>query len=329
MQPVFVGIDVSKDTLDVVIRSQGANQKAKTYANTAKGIAELIRSLPKQPVESIHACLEATGQYGDAVAERLYQPGYRVSVVNPLRPKRYAQANLTRNQNDQVDAGVLAEFCQVKVPRLWTPPSPVHKALRSLSRRLEDLQSMLQMEKNRLKASQEPLVQVQSSLERVVETLTEQIKAIKHELHVTIEADAELKRQKRLLQSIPGVGELTATRFLAELGDLREFENAPQLAAYLGLTPEWKTSGTSVHTKPHLSKKGPAVVRHLLYMPALVAKQHNPIVFAFCQRLAHAHKCEMSILGAAMHKLVHLMFGVVHSGLPFDPLFLQYLALPS
>jgi transposase len=322
MQSVFIGIDVSQATLDVVIRVNGHNGKAKTYANTSAGIGALLRSLPQQSPETLHSCLEATGQYGDAVAERLHQAGYRVSVINPLRSKRYAQANLIRNHNDQVDAGVLAEFCQVKTPRLWRPPSPVHKALRTLSRRLEDLQSMLQMEKNRLKATQALLPYVQTSLETLVVTLKAQIKAILHEMHVTIATDPELYRQKRLLQSIPGVGELTATRFLAELGDLREFADAKQLSAYLGLTPEWKSSGTSVHTQPHLSKKGPAVVRHMLYMPAIVARQHNPILQAFCQRLAAARKCEMSILGAAMHKLVHLMFGVVHSGKPFDPLYL-------
>jgi transposase len=329
MQPVFVGIDVSQDTLDVVVRSEGKNGRAKTYANTEKGILALIRALPQRAPESLHACLEATGQYGDLVAERLHQQGYQVSVVNPLRTKRYAQSDLTRNQTDRVDAGILAEFCQVKAPRLWDPPSPQRKALRSLSRRLEDLQSLLQMEKNRLKATRQHLPGVKDSLERLVTSVKTEIKTIRQLLYQTIAVDPELLRQKRLLQSIPGIGELTATRFLAELGDLREFEDAKQLAAYLGLTPEWKTSGTSVQTKPRLSKKGPAVVRHLLYMPAVVARNHNPILRAFADRLKARQKCELSILAAVMHKLAHLMFGVVHSGKDFDPLFLQNHPVPS
>jgi transposase len=325
----FVGIDVSKDTLDVVIRVSRKNSKAKTYANSSKGIAELIRSLPKQSPDTIHACLEATGQYGDEVAETLHRCGFAVSVVNPLRPKRYAQANLVRNQNDQIDAGILAEFCEVKQPRLWNPPSQVQKTLRALSRRLEDLQIMLQMEKNRLKASKRLLPEVRYSLDKVVETLKDQIQTVKHQLHITSQKDPELLRQKRLLQSIPGIGQLTATRFLAELGDLREFEDAKQLSAFLGLTPECKTSGSSVHTKAHLSKKGPACVRHFLYMPAVTAKNHNPIVKIFANRLKNARKSDMSIIGAVMHKLVHLMFGVVHSGKVFDPGYLQNLALPT
>ncbi len=329
MQSVYVGIDVSKESLDVVIRADRKNSKAKTYGNSSKGIAELIRSLPKQFPDTIYVCLEATGQYGDEVAETLHGCGFAVSVVNPLRPKRYAQASLMRNQNDQIDAGILAEFCEVKRPRLWYPPSPVQKTLRALSRRLEDLQIMLQMEKNRLKASKRLLPEVRYSLDKVVETLKDQIQTVKHQLHITSQKDPELLRQKRLLQSIPGIGELTATRFLAELGDLRQFEDAKQLSAFLGLTPEFKTSGSSVHTKPRLSKKGPACVRHFLYMPAVVAKNCNPIAQALACRLKERRKCDMSIIGAVMHKLVHLMFGVVHSGMVFDPLYLDNPVFPS
>lgn len=329
MPPIFVGIDVSKETLDVVMRTNGKNSKAKTYANNAKGIAELIRAFPSPARETLRVCLEATGQYGDAVAEQLYQQKVPVSVVNPLCPKRFAQSSLIRNQNDRVDAAILSEFSEARQPRLWQPPSPAQKALRALSRRLDDLQSMLQAEKNRQKAAKHLWPGVKTSIETLIQTCTSEIQTIKRQLHLTIEAEPELKRQKRLLQSIPGIGELTATRFLAELGDLRRFEDGNQLAAFLGLTPASKTSGTSVHTQPHLSKKGPATVRHFLYMPAVVAMRHNPIVVAFAQRLRSARKCELSILGAVMHKLVNLMFGVVHSGKVFDPLFLNRALSPS
>lgn len=323
MEAIYVGIDVSKDTLDVVVRRGGQNGKAKTFANATKGIAELVKGLPKQPAETIFVCLEATGQYGEAVCEQLHALGYQVSLVNPLRTKRYAQAGLLRNQSDPVDAGVIAAFCQHQQPRLWVPPSPAHKLLRALSRRQADLQGLLQMETNRLKASRSLPEAIQTSLQAIITTLKAEIKSIKRTMRLTIDAEVELKRQKQLLQSIPGVGEQTATRFLAELGDLRTFANAKQLAAFLGLTPESKTSGTSVHTKPRLSKKGPAGVRHILFMPAVVSSKCNPIVQAFYQRLLAAGKTKMSAIGAVMHKLVHLMFGVVHSGKPFDPLYLS------
>lgn len=329
MQPVFVGIDIAKDTFAVVVRRNGKNGKARIFNNNAKGIAHLMHWLPDPSEEPIYTCQEATGTYGQEAAEQLHQQGMQVSVVNPLAVKRYAGSSLVRNQTDPVDAGILAEFCETKKPRLWVPPTAAQKRLRALSRRLEDLQCMLQMERNRLSASKHLPPTLQDSLHSVIQLLQKEIQNIKTQLQQQIDQDEELKRQKKLLMSIKGVGALTAIRFLAELGDLRQFESAKQLAGFLGLTPTWKTSGSSVHTKPHLSKQGSAQVRQFLYMPAIVAKKHNVIIHAFCDRLALARKCDMSIIGAAMHKLVHLMYGVVHSGKSFDPGYLKQLQLPS
>lgn len=326
MEQLFVGIDVSKETLDVSLRWAGQNQVHQVFANTSSGIGQLIGWLVKQKAEQIHACLEATGQYGDEVAERLHQQGYTVSVVNPLCTKSYARARLIRNQTDKVDAGLIAEYCEKQQPRHWLPPSPLHKRLRALSRRIEDLEVMRQAERNRLQASKSLDATLRQSLETVIACLTEELNATKTALQEGLDQDPELKRQKQLLMSIKGVGQLTAARFLAELGDLREFADARQLAAFLGLTPEFKTSGKSVHTKPRMSKRGNAAVRKMLYMPAVSAKNTNPIVQAFCSRLAQSRKSNMSLIGAAMHKLAHLMFGVVHSGIPFDP---NYLKIPQ
>jgi transposase len=329
MDTLYVGIDIAKDTFDVVARQAGKNGPAKSFANTSAGIAALVRWLPKQPAETIWVCLEATGQYGQEVAETLHGRGYRVSVVNPLCTKRYAGAGLVRNQTDPVDAGLIAAFCDHLQPRLWLPPSPAHQLLRHLSRRLADLQTMRQMERNRRAAAKRLPTELRDSLDAVLATLHEQLQSVTRQIIHLIDQEPELKRQKKLLMSIKGIGELTAVRFLAELGDLRDFASAKQLAAFLGLTPESKSSGTSVQTKPKLSKKGNTAVRQFLYMPAVVAKRHNPLVHALCARLAARQKCEMSQIGAAMHKLVLLMYGVVHSGLPFDPKYLSKSQLPT
>ena len=325
MEKLYVGLDVSKDTLDVTLRRAGKNQSHQVVANDAMGITQLIKMLVKQKAEQVHACLEATGQYGDEVAERLYAQGYAVSVVNPLCTKSYAKARSVRNQTDKVDAGLLAAYAETQQPRLWVPPSPLHKRLRALSRHIDDLECTRQAQRNRYQASKHLDPLVRQSLETVIACLTAELTATKQALRELLDQDPELKRQKELLMSIKGVGELTAVRFLAELGDLREFADARQLAAFLGLTPEFKTSGKSVSTKPRLSKRGNAAVRKILYMPAVSAKNTNPIVRAFCARLALSRKCDMSLIGAAMHKLAHLMFGVVHSGVPFDP---DYLTQP-
>jgi len=323
MEQLYVGIDVSKETLDVILRWERKNGEHRVVANDASGISQLIKWLAKQKAGSLHACLEATGQYGDEVAERLYAQGYAVSVLNPLCTKSYARAGLVRNQTDKVDAGLLAEYCEKQEPRLWVPPSPLHKRLRALSRRLDDLEGIRQAERNRLHAAKHQDATIRTSLEEHIAFLSEQLAATQKELARLLDQDPELKRQKQLLMSIKGVGALTAVRFLAELGDLREFADARQLAAFLGLTPEFKTSGKSVHSKPRLSKRGNAAVRKMLFMPAVSAKNTNPIVREFCARLALSRKCDMSLVGAAMHKLAHLMFGVIHSGKPFDPNFLS------
>lgn len=323
MEQLYVGIDVSKDTLDVHLRWEGANHAYQVFANDGSGIRQLNKWLVKQKAAEIHVCLEATGQYGDEVAEGLHAQGYAVSVVNPLCTKSYAKARSVRNQTDKVDAGLLAEYAETQRPRLWQPPSPLHKRLRAFSRHIDDLECTRQAQRNRLLASKHLDDTIRQSLETIITCLTAQLQATKKALRELLDQDPDLKRQKELLMSIKGVGELTAVRFLAELGDLREFADARQLAAFLGLTPEFKKSGKSVSTKPRLSKRGNAAVRKILYMPAVSAKNTNPIVRAFCARLALSRKCDMSLIGAAMHKLAHLMFGVVHSGVPFDPNYLN------
>jgi len=323
MDIIFIGIDIAKDHFDVVVRQAGENGPAKRFDNSAKGIAALLRWLPSQPPATIWVCLEATGQYGEGVAESLHAQGCRVSVVNPLCIKRYAAAASVRTQTDPVDAGLIAQFGDHLRPRQWLPPSAAHKLLRSLSRRLADLQEMRQMERNRLAASKRLPQELRTSLQVVLKALQAEIQSVTRQMIALLQEDAELARQKKLLMSIPGVGELTAVRFLADLGNLRDFRSAKQLAAFLGLTPESKTSGSSVQTKPRLSKKGNPGIRQMLYMPAVVAMRFNPLIQALRTRLAARQKCNMSIVGAAMHKLVHLMFGVVHSGKPFDPNYLS------
>jgi transposase len=126
-----------------------------------------------------------------------------------------------------------------------------------------------------------------------------------------------------LLLSIPGIGQLTAAKLLGEIRDVGSFEDARQLAAYAGVTPRNFLSGTSIHKKARISKMGNANLRKILYMPAISAKRFNPIVRAFCQRLLDAGLRPMQVIAAAMRKLLHLIFGILKSGKPFDPDFLE------
>jgi transposase len=316
-----LGIDVSKDSLDVVVWDEQGG-KHQIFSNSPEGFVRLAHWLISQKVGQVHACLEATGQYGEGVAEYLYAAGHAVSVVNPLRIKRYGESKLHRNKTDKADAALIAEFCLKENPPLWQPLPDDVKQLRQMVRRLDDLQRNYQQESNRLQSGVDNEWVVED-LQNHLQELHKRIRALKAAIQQFIAKTPELKQQSDLLVSIPGIGKLTAARLLAEIGDIRSFEDAPQLAAYAGLNPKGARSGSSVRKKSRISKEGRAFLRYILYMPALVARRCNPIIQAFCDRLALRKLPQMAIIAAAMRKLLHLVFGVLKNQQAFDPLFLQ------
>lgn len=318
MLQTFIGIDVSKDTLDVVILGpQGQNHRV--IENSLHGFQGLEGWIKSQKV---HACLEATGQYGEAVAEYLYQHGHQVSVINPARIKRYGESKLHRNKTDKADASLIAEFCSKENPPLWTPPPDYIKDLSTMRRYYDRMGSMRQQERNRLGSGIRNET-VRQAIEGHIAYLEQERVLLWQTMQQHIRSTPELKRQFNLLVSIPGIKEKTATHLLAELGDISNFDDSQQLAAFAGLNPKGKKSGTSVHKKARLSKEGRPALRAILYMPAVVARHHNPIVRTFCDRLAQRTSSKMLITGAAMHKLLTIAYGVLKTGIPFDPNYLQ------
>lgn len=316
-----LGIDVSKDNLDAVLWDEQGG-KHQVFSNNPEGFVHLSHWLVKQKVGLVHACLEATGQYGEGVAEYLYAAGHAVSVVNPLRIKRYGESKLHRNKTDKADAALIAEFCLKENPPLWQPLPDHVKQLRQMVRRLDDLQRNYQQESNRLQSGVDNEWVVEDLKDHLQE-LHKRMQALKATIQQFIAETPELKQHSDLLVSIPGIGKLTAARLLAEIGDIHSFEDAPQLAAYAGLNPKGSRSGSSVKKKTRISKEGRSFLRYILYMPALVARRCNPIIQAFCARLAQRKLPEMAIIAAAMRKLLHLVFGVLKNQQAFDPFFLQ------
>ena len=315
----WVGIDVSKDKLDVVIL-QRDERKFRTVNNTQAGCKQLDRWLKRQRIKEHHICMEATGRYSLVSAEYLYREGYQVSVVNPLRIKAYGQSQLVRNKTDRLDAFVIADFCRSQRPPAWKPLSPAVKELQARVRYLEDLQNMRQQERNRLQSGITSPNVIQMLTDHIA-LLDQQIETLIGEISAWINQHPELKHQKDLLCSIPGIADLTAARLLAEVQDFHAFESAAQLAAYAGVTPRQHFSGSSVRGKSRQSKTGNAHLRKTLYFPAMVAMKHNPIIREHSHRLEERGKLKMVIIGAAMRKLLHIAYGVLKSGQPFDPNF--------
>lgn len=312
----ILGIDVSKDTLDLaLITEQGKSHKV--ISNKPEGFETLVKWLTALHVEQVHACLEATGQYGDEIAEYLYMHGHDVSVMNPARIKRYGESKLHRNKTDKADADLIAEFCLKEKPALWQPLSPEMKHLRALVRRLNDLENNYQQEINRLKSGEEDKWVV-DDMKIHLGYLKERIEATKAEIQHFIDQTPGLKSQQDLLVSIPGIGKKSSAILLAEIGDIKSFESAPQLAAYAGLNPKGFSSGSSVHKKTRISKQGRSELRHCLFYPALVAMRYNPVIRSLHDRLDQRRLPKMAIVAASMRKLLHIVYGVLKTQMPFD-----------
>jgi transposase len=316
MKFIPLGIDIAKATFQVALLREG-KLRHHTFSNNTQGFAQLQVWLAKLGIKRVHACMEATASYGEALAEFLYQAGHKVSVVNPARIKGFAQSELQRNKTDKLDSSVIARFCDLQKPEAWTPPPAEIKQLQGLVRRLEALQEMRQQESNRLEqANQQPLVS--HSLEKIIATLDSEILRLRQLIKDHIDQYPDLKRDRDLLLSIPGIGETTAAWLLSEL-QVSAYESARQVAAHAGLTPRHHQSGTSVQGPTRLSKIGNRRLRRALYLPAVVAKRYNPLIRAFCERLQQRGKRPMEIIGAAMRKLLHIVYGVLKSGKAFDP----------
>lgn len=313
----YVGVDVSKDRLDVLL-IRDAQREGQHFTNSPTGYAKLQQWLSRRlKAQQVHVCLEATGQYSEGVAEFLHAQGYKVSVVNPARIAGYAHSQLRRNKTDKLDAELIAEFCRTQQPEAWSPPPPEIRHLQALVRHLEDLTSAHTQVKNRLAVPQQSSP-VLEHWQGQLALLDQQIEATKQAIAQHIDQHPKLKADKDLLCSIAGLGITTIAKLLAECRDLSSF-SVRQLVACAGLNPRQHRSGSSVAKRPVLSRTGSASLRAALYMPALSAMRHNPVLRAFAQRLRARGVVGKPLVCAVMRKLLHLVVGVLKSGQPFDP----------
>jgi len=311
-----VGIDVSKARLDAALLIDGKVRRSKVFANDAAGFAGLLSWLTEHAQANPHVCLEATGAYSEAVATFLYDHAVRVSVVNPLRVKRYGQSKLRRIKTDRADARLIAEFCASEAPEPWQAPAASLRALQALVLRLDALLGMERAEMNRLQTAHPA---VQASLQEVLKALRANIEQLRVQIRQTIDDDPDLKQRSQLLDSIPGLGDRTIAQLLAYIGEPARFGSVKALAAYVGLSPAPRQSGSSLNTTRGTSVHGHRALKQALYFPAMVAGRCNPVIRSFWQHLKRQGKPGLVIVVACMHKLLAIIYGVLRSGRPFDP----------
>lgn len=314
----ILGIDISKASFDVTLLSPTGEQQHRVFANTPQGFSELAAWLEQQSISELHACMEATNVYWEALAAFLHARSHTVSVVNPSRIKGFAQATMQRNKTDKLDSAIIAKFCAKHQPNSWEPLSEQQKELRALMRHREDLLQTRLQQQNRLRDA--TTARVRQSLSAVLKTLAEQLAEVEREIKQQVAADATMKANQALLTTIVGVGLVVANSMLAEYGALGAYESAKAAAADAGLSPAHYQSGTSVRRRTRLSKQGKAGLRAVLYMPALSAMRHCPGFKAFADRLRQRGKAHKEVVCAVMRKMVHVAYGVLKHQTPYDPL---------
>ena len=312
-----LGIDLAKLTFDATLLTTAGAQHYHSFPNTPQGFTQLDAWLTQCGVTQVHACMEATNVYWEALARWLHAQGHIVSVVNPARIKGFAQATMQRNKTDKLDSAIIAAFCATHKPEAWQPLSEAQQRLRAVARHREDLLQTQLQQQNRLRDTSDSLVR--SSLQAVLDTLAQQLAAVDQAMKQHVQAHAELRENLALLTSIVGIGVVTALKLLAEFAEVEHYASAKAAAADAGLTPSAYESGTSVRRKPRLSKLGKAGLRAALYWPAITAIRSCPACKAYAERLAARGKPKKVVIGAVMRKLVHIIYGVLKHRTPYDP----------
>jgi transposase len=308
------GVDISAHWFDVA-----SAEEVRRFANTSVGVSACSAWLATFGT-AVRVGMEATGSYHLPLASALHAAGHTVLVCNPLSSARYSQAVLARTKTDATDARRIARSCEAHEVPPWAPASRAQQHLRALLTARETLvQERLRLANRQhaagYTASQALVTELQAPVLAAIEA---QLAHIDRELAKLASADIPLGAQLRVVVTIPGVGLTTAGALLASL-PVDRLQTARQVAAYVGLCPHERSSGSSVRGRGHIGPLGPAALRKALYMPAIVAMRANPILRVFAERLRAKGKPPEVVITAVMRKLLLLAWTLVRTGQPFSP----------
>jgi len=266
--------------------------------------------------------MEATGSYWISLATRLVHEGFAVSVINPAQAHHFAKALLKRAKTDAIDAQTLAQLAMILQPEPWTPSPQIYYALQQRLAQWDDLLNLRQQVRNQLHAlvqHPEVIAEVHARMESLLATLEAQLTEVDSEIAAALSQDSTWAAAATRLQSIKGVGWVTAAWTLVTTLNFTSCDTVDALTAYAGLAPMPRQSGSSVWHRPSIGHTGNGRLRTAFYMATLSAAQHNPVIKTFYTRLREAGKPEKVARCAAARKLLHIAWAVVKKDQPFDP----------
>ncbi len=315
----YLGIDISKETFDVFDKSGKHSQ----YSNDPKGFSKFKKKIKKGSL----CVMEVTGIYHLRLATFLHAEDIAVSVVNPLRIKRFSQMHLRRNKTDKADAQIICRFAQEQDFDLWEPAPEVIEQGKDMLQIIEQYIEFRAGLKNKIdglksKNAKQFLI---DSVNAQIDNITESIDTLQKELDELVKEYDSVMLQN--LTSIVGIGKRTASLLMIATEGFHNFENAKQVSSFFGLAPTELSSGTSINGKRKISKMGNPLVRKKLYMCSLQASRHNKACMGLYQRLLAKGKSKKLALIAVANKLIKIIFAIAKSGLPYDREYKSYTAL--
>jgi transposase len=311
----YLGLDVSKMTVDVCLLSSDGKKQNIKIANNHAGFFNLLSFLQGLDLEQLHACLEPTGRYSRPLSNFLHSKGIKTSLVNCTTVKDHAKSKRIRNKTDKLDSFLLADYCMMHNPPAWTPPSTTRLELRDVQNRLTNIAEQIRQEENRLGAGLESPV-VQEDIEDNLGRLYVRKKKLEAYAKELIQSDPRFATNFQILRSIIGVGDASAVLLLAFV-EFGEYANGRKVGAFAGLAPVFDESGT-IRSKPQISRAGSPQLRGALYFPAMVAMQHNPQLREFAERLKAKNKPSKVVICAVMRKLLVLASALIRKQELYD-----------
>jgi len=302
----YVGVDVSKEWLDVAILEE---EQIKRYGNTAGGIRELVGEM--EGLQPSLLVVEVTGGYERGIVKALWEAGLKVARVSGYRARQYARAKGVLAKTDPLDAMNLADYGKHVQPRVYEAKSEQGQCLAGKLARRRQLGEMIQAEKNRLRLA---YGEIGPSLERVIKFLQEEMHQLDEEIRTYLNHATELLEQEQLLRSMKAVGPVTAATLLAELPELGRLDNK-QIASLVGLAPINQDSGKRRGYRK--TGKGRPAVRNVLYMAALTGIRYNPVIKKHYDGLVARGKVKKVAITACMRKLLTILNAMVRDQVPF------------